>query len=398
MPLESHFCLGIDSEHLKDQGGALTAAEINQQPAVWNDVLKLISRDNVQHAKFLAPLLAKKDLRIILTGAGTSAFIGKCLVPRMLNKLGLRVEAIPTTDLVSGPELYFQRDIPTLMVSFARSGSSPESLAAVNLANLFCGSIHHVIFTCNEQGELHDTSKNKANILTILLPQETHDRGFAMTSSFTAMLYSASLVFGLIDSGASNCQAIGAAAADVIANDLPLINDLVARQFQRVVYLGSNELRGLAEEAALKLLELTDGRVVATFDSPLGFRHGPKTIVNDKTLVVLFLTNQPYTRQYDLDLLRELQRDGKAGQVIALNAGKDLDNSPEFVQIAGLAQANNLELVLPYVVFAQLFSFMQSLALGITPDRPSSSGTVNRVVQGVQIYPILNKAEYVSGR
>jgi len=398
MSLKSNSCLGIDSVQLNEQGGALTAVEINQQPKVWGDVLKLICGDSAQHTKFLAPLLAKKDIRIILTGAGTSAFIGKCLAPLMLNKLGLRVEAIPTTDLVSGPELYFQQNIPTLMVSFARSGSSPESLAAVNLANRFCDSIHHVIFTCNEQGELHVTSKNKKNILTILLPHETHDRGFAMTSSFTSMLYSASLVFGLIDSSESNCEAIGTAAAEVIAHELPLINAIVARQFQRVVYLGSNELRGLAEEAALKLLELTDGRVVATFDSPLGFRHGPKTIVNDKTLVVLFLTNQPYTRQYDLDLLRELQRDGKAGQVIALNAGKNIDGSSGFVQIAGLTQANNLELALPYVVFAQLLSFMQSLALGITPDQPSRSGTVNRVVQGVQIYPTSNEAKHVSGR
>jgi tagatose-6-phosphate ketose/aldose isomerase len=388
MSLNSNSCLGIDSTQLTDRGGALTAAEINQQPEVWKDVLNLINGNSAEYADFLAPLLAQKDIRIILTGAGTSAFIGKCMAPVMLSKLGRRVEAIPTTDLVSGPALYFQRDVPTLLVSFARSGSSPESLAAVNLANLFCASIHHVIFTCNEQGELHLTSKDKKNVLTVLLPHATHDRGFAMTSSFTSMLYSASLVFGLVDSSRPNCYGIGAAAAGVIAHALPLIHNLVGRQFERVVYLGSNALRGLAEEAALKLLELTDGGIVATYDSPLGFRHGPKTIINDKTLVVLFLTNQPYTRQYDLDLLRELQRDGKAGQVIALNAGSNVEANPDFVQISGLEQADDLELALPYIVFAQMFAFMQSLAHGITPDRPSRSGTVSRVVQGVQIYPI----------
>jgi tagatose-6-phosphate ketose/aldose isomerase len=391
-------CLGLEKTVLVDKGGAHTAAEITQQPEVWKEVLSLVTERREQIAQFLGPLLKQKDLRIILTGAGTSAFIGKCLAPIMVNTVQHRVEAIPTTDLVAGPGLYFQPDVPTLMVSFARSGSSPESLAAVNLANSLCNSIHHIIFTCNEEGELFLSSRSKKNVLTLLLPHKTHDRGFAMTSSFTSMLYSASLVFGLVSASQKNGQAMSLAAADVIERALPLIQTLVRRQFKRVVYLGSNELRGLAEEAALKLLELTDGQIVASYDSPLGFRHGPKTIVNDQTLVVLFLSNHAYTRQYDLDLLRELQLDGKAGQVVALSAHNDLEENANYFQITGMTEANNLELALPYIVFAQIFAFWESLTLGITPDSPSVSGTVNRVVQGVNIYPLLNEAAHVSGR
>ena len=405
MPLNNNLnnkqCLGIEKTVLLEKGGAYTAAEITQQPEVWNDVLSLVTARREQITQFLGPLLYQKELRIILTGAGTSAFIGKCLAPLMLNTLRRRVEAIPTTDLVAGPEIYFQSDVPTLMVSFARSGSSPESLAAVNLANSLCKFIHHIIFTCNEQGELLLTSQSKTNVLALLLPHETHDRGFAMTSSFTSMLYSASLVFGLVSASPKNCQAMSLAAADVIERAMPLVQSLVSRQFKRVVYLGSNELRGLAEEAALKLLELTDGQIVASYDSPLGFRHGPKTIVNDQTLVVLFLSNHVYTRQYDLDLLRELQVDGKAGSVVALSAQgahNDLEDNPNYFQIAGMDEANNLELALPYIVFAQIFAFWESLTLGITPDSPSVSGTVNRVVQGVNIYPLLNEVADVSGR
>lgn len=398
MALKMNTLLGIDESELNNLGGIFTAAEIVQQPAVWKNVLTVVDQQRSHINAFLKPLLEQKDIRIILTGAGTSAFIGQCLAPLMLAKLDRRVEAIPTTNLVSGPELYFQKNVSTLMISFARSGSSPESLAAVDLANQFCDSIHHVIVTCNEQGELFETSQGAANVLTLLLPPETHDRGFAMTSSFTSMLYSASLMFDLIDQTQIGCKLIGEATQRVIEKTLPLIRQLVGRKFERVVYLGSNELRGLAQEAALKLLELTDGRVVASFDSPLGFRHGPKTIVNDKTLVVLFLTNHSYTRQYDLDLLRELQSDAKAGQVIALNASGSFEKNPAFVSIKGLDKVSNLELVLPYIVFAQMFAFLQSLAIGNTPDRPSSSGTVNRVVQGVQIYPAMNEGKYVSGR
>ncbi len=171
------------------------------------------------------------------------------------------------------------------------------------------------------------------------------------------------------------------------------MNALVSKKFERVVYLGSNELKALAQEAALKLLELSDGQVVAISDSPLGFRHGPKTVLNEKTLVVVFVSNNPYTRQYDLDLLRELRSDNRAGEILALSASDDifsLDSASKSnsVYLPGISTKNDIEIALPFVVFAQIFAFLQSLALGITPDSPSRSGTVNRVVEGVTIYPL----------
>lgn len=382
--------LGIAASELATKSGLLTAREIVQQPKIWGDVQTLLENRAAEIASFLKPLIENKNARIILTGAGTSAFIGECLAPLMLNSLGQRVEAISTTNLVSGPQRYFQKDVPTLLVSFARSGNSPESVAAVNLADQNVKAIYHLIITCNEEGQLYKQSIHQKNSLVLLLPNETHDRGFAMTSSFTSMFLSAASIFSVIEASSNSIAAIRAATTELLSDTLPVLNNLVSKKFERVVYLGSNELKGLAQEAALKLLELSDGQVVGLFDSPLGFRHGPKTIVNEKTLVVLFVSNDPYTRQYDLDLLRELRVDNRAGQVLALTAKDDIPKSPENsnVYLRGLANKNDIELALPYIVFAQMFAFLQSLALGITPDTPSMSGTVNRVVKGVTIYPL----------
>jgi len=173
---------------------------------------------------------------------------------------------------------------------------------------------------------------------------------------------------------------------------LPLLAQLVAQDFRRVVYLGSNELRALAREAALKLLELTDGQVVAIHDSPLGFRHGPKTIVDDRTLVVVLLSNDPQARRYDLDLLRELRGDRRAGRVLALDAQADAAPGDDAFTFSGAEDAQDLELALPYIVFCQAFAFLRSLSLGVRPDTPSMSGTVNRVVRGVTIYPFDSEA------
>jgi tagatose-6-phosphate ketose/aldose isomerase len=158
--------------------------------------------------------------------------------------------------------------------------------------------------------------------------------------------------------------------------------------FERVIYLGSGVFKGLAREAALKMLELTDGRIIATSDTSLGFRHGPKTIVNRHTLVVLMISNDSDTRRYDLDILKELRNDGVAGRIVALSAiGDAAIHHPDHLLVDGMADAGDLALSLPFVIFAQSLALMQSIQLGITPDNPNAAGTVNRVVQGVTIYP-----------
>ena len=376
--------LGIGAERLDEAGAGLTAREIAQQPAVWPEIDALVGHQRAALDAFLAPLLARANLRIVLTGAGTSAFLGECLAPAMLGK-GWRAEAVPTTDLVSGPNSFLQPAVPTLLVSFGRSGSSPESLAAVTLADQLVPDVHHLVITCNAEGELYRMAQGRANAFAILLPDATHDRGFAMTTSFTSMLLAAALAFGVLSPGASTASS--AAAEHVLETTLPLLQSLVSRKFKRVVYLGSNELRGLAREASLKLLELTDGRVVALFDSPLGFRHGPKTIVDADTLVVVLLSNDAHARRYDLDLLRELRNDGRAGRVLALSGRAEPELGADCVTLQGAESADDLALALPYILFSQSFALLQSLALGLRPDTPSVSGTVNRVVRGVTIYP-----------
>jgi tagatose-6-phosphate ketose/aldose isomerase len=377
---------GMPAAELESRGAAWTAREIAQQPEVWTAVGGVVARARTALDRFLQPLAANPQLRVVLTGAGTSAYIGDCLAPALAARLRRRVEAIATTDLLSGPDLRLPSDGPTLLVSFARSGNSPESVAAVELAEqLLDGRVFHLIITCNAEGALATRAQGRPNAHVLLMPEAAHDRGFAMTSSFSAMLVAGALAFGLMDDGAP--QRLGHAAAALLGPATGLAGRLVAQGFERVVYLGSNELRGLASESALKLLELTDGRVVAVSDSSLGFRHGPKTIINAQTLVVVMLSNSDYTRAYDVDLLRELEREGRAGELLALAGRPDGVGGVEKLIMPGMDRAPDLELATLYVLFAQAYALLQSLALGLTPDRPDPAGTVNRVVQGVTIHP-----------
>jgi len=376
---------GFSHADIEARGATWTAREIAQQPAVWMDVAGLVEKERVRLRAFLDPILANPGLRIMLCGAGTSAFVGDCLAPSLALHLGRRVDAVATTDIVSGPHLQLRGDTPILLVSFARSGNSPESTAAVDLAEQVVPGAHHLIITCNPEGKLAARARSLRNARVLMLPDATNDRGFAMTSSFTSMLLAAGLIFGVIR--AERVPSLSQTAQSLMPRVWALAQRLVTREFQRVVYLGSGELRGLASEAALKMLELTDGQTVAIAQSSLGFRHGPKTIINNRTLVVVMLSNDDYTRAYDLDLLSELQRDARAAQIVALTARADDQGIGERLLMGELNDARDIETTLLHILPAQAFALLQSLALGLTPDQPNAAGVVNRVVQGVHIHP-----------
>jgi tagatose-6-phosphate ketose/aldose isomerase len=358
-----------------------THREILQQPETLLATQQLLERDEAAIAAFLAPLLAQPQLRIVLTGAGTSAFIGDTLAPWLSRLLNRDVEAIATTDIVSAPSLYLRAEAPTLLVSFGRSGNSPESLVAVELAEARIATVHHLIITCNGEGAL--ARRGGGNSHVVVLPEATHDRGYAMTSSFTAMTLAALSIFSGIGTMGARVERIVATTAAMLDESEARMVSLAAPRFERVVYLGSGPFKGLAREAALKLMELTDGALVTTFDSPLGFRHGPKTIITDRTLAIIFLSNDPLTRRYDLDLVSELRKDGVCGAVLTISAQPVEGDS---IAIADAQFMADIDLLFPFIVPAQLFGVHAALALGLAPDQPNVTGTVSRVVQGVRIY------------
>ncbi|RZT27561.1 tagatose-6-phosphate ketose/aldose isomerase [Kribbella sp. VKM Ac-2569] len=364
--------------------GTTTHQEVLQQPSVWREAAAMLAARSTQVNEFLGPVLALPDLRIVLTGAGTSAFAGQILAPALSRDLRRRVEAIATTDIVSSPREIFAEDVPTLLVSFARSGDSPESVAATELAATCLRSVHQLVITCNADGQLARTHADDPSSLVLLMPPATNDRGFAMTSSFTSMLLTAWLVLSP-DPDLVLADRLAATAEQILARAGELTT-YTTRRYDRIVYLGSGALAGLARESALKLLELTAGKIVSYYDTPLGFRHGPKAVLEERTLAVVYLSNDPYTRQYDQDIASELRTAIGAGNVLVVDAQpSDRDT---VLQIDGVADVSDAVLALPYVVIAQLLALRFSVALGRTPDNPFPDGEVNRVVQGVTIHPL----------
>ena len=388
--------LGLEISKLEDCSGLNTAKEIIQQPDTWRESVKNLIKNKIEIKSFIDSFLSKKEFRIILTGAGTSAFAGEVCEPYLTSLLNKRVEAIATTDLVASPKSYFIKDIPTLLVSFARSGNSPESVHAVNLATQLVDDLYQVVITCNENGKLAKNTVNDEKSLLLLMPPQTNDLGFAMTSSFTTMVLNAMAVFNIdnIENFSSDVDKLSNSVNDFIENNIERVTSLVNEDFERIVYLGSSTSKGIARESALKVLELTAGKVNASYDTPLGFRHGPKSVVDDETVSVIYIYNDEYTRKYDLDLAKEMLAHKKNDKVVIVgdNIEEDILNKADYVfnvENINYTVENEVLLPLQQIIFGQMLSFLKSVNLGITPDNPCPTGEVNRVVQGVILHELV---------
>lgn len=363
--------------------GGATILEIGQQPDAWREV----AGSSDEHAEaFVRDLLSRPDLRIILTGAGSSAFAGEIAAPLLRRHLHRRVEPIATTSIVASPLDHLEPETPTLLVSFARSGNSPESLATTALADQLVDQVWHLVLTCDREGKLGRAHADRPDSLVVYMPDRTNDSGFAMTSSLTSMLLTCLLMLGPAQS--NQVEAL-ARAAEHVAGLQDDIRALAQSKKQRFVYLGSGPLEGLARESALKLLELTAGEVVTYFDSPLGFRHGPKSVLDADTLAVVYVSTDPYTRRYDLDIIAELRSQLGADAVRVISAVPIPDEYGAALVLPGLDDLPDALVALPYLVFGQYLALFTSLDYGKTPDNPFPSGEVSRVVRGVTIYPMV---------
>lgn len=375
----------LDESKLEEKDFKYTYTEILNQADTWLEVYNLYEKRKNDIENFLKKV--GKDCKVIFTGAGTSEYVGNIALDYLKTHGEFEFESVATTDLVSAPYLHFEKNQKTLLVSFARSGNSPESLAAVKLGKKLVDDFYNLPITCAKEGKLAQALKDDENSYVFLEPEITNDKGFAMTNSFSSMLLATLLIF---DTKTKNKKEIVDKISKLgkeIYNNLEEIENLVNFDFNRVVYLGSGPLGKLTKEARLKILELTAGEVATIWESSMGFRHGPKSFVDENTLVISFVSSNPYTRLYDLDILDEIANDKIAKKIIGISNSK-LDRDYELIfEDDGL---DDVYLCPAYIIIGQIIALVTSLRVGNTPDNPSRTHTVNRVVKGVTIHDYKN--------
>jgi len=374
-------------------GEFYTENEILGQPDLWIKLWINFKEIKNDLKNYLNKVLSNNEVQIILTGAGTSSFIGDVLLGAFNKNIGIHTSSVATTDLVTHPELFFNKNKKYLLISFARSGNSPESSQALILSEELSKKVYHLIITCSDNSELLRIVSGRDHF-TFLMPPEADDKGLAMTGSFTSMLL-AGLLISLINNEDDFEKQInlihkyGNKILSEYSADLEKIADM---DFNRAIFLGSGMLKGVAQESQLKLQELTDGKVICKYDSFMGFRHGPKAVINEKTLIVYLFSNNSYANEYEIDLVKGINEGRKTLCSIGFME-KEIDLPGLDLKIVLAENGSKLDeefLSVVSVLPAQILGFYKSINFGLKPDSPSDSGMIHRVVQGVKIYPYKN--------
>ncbi len=384
------------SEKEKEARGILyTPNEILRQPSTWRRTHKICAERRPELSQFLRTvgIGAEQGSRpvVFLVGAGTSDYVGRALTPLLHRLWGCEVWAVPSTDLLTNFEDLVFADRPYLWISFSRSGDSSEGLAVLEAAIEKYTQVRHVVVTCNQQGRMAAVCKKKPDSTFLLALDDTaNDLGLAMTSSYTNMVVAGQCLAHVFspDDYVDPFSMLLGAGERFLERAQEVANAIAQEDFSKVCFVGSGVLRAVGLESALKLLELTAGKITTMSESTLGLRHGPMSALDQNTVFVSFLSQDLHRRKYELDLIEEVRRKRlvKLLVVVAPESTNQLDRLADHV-----LSLNTPDLADDYrapvdVILAQLLGLFCSLRLGLRPDCPSPNGAISRVVSHVNIY------------
>ncbi len=374
------------------RGYDYTIAEILQQPVTWNETAARVAGLSQVLRSLVFGSRGKGAVRaVMLTGSGSSNYVGECVAPALQSELGLPVRAIGGGDLLTHPDSAALPGRPCLLVSIARSGNSPESAAAVEHFLETEPECRHLFLTCNSQGRLATAYRDDGRTRALVLDDRTNDRSLVMTGSFTNLVL-ASRFLGFLDRPDEYREVVdrlGKIARALLLDHADVLAEVANDDFRYAVYLGAGCRYGAAREAGLKLMEMSAGRVRVMAETYLGLRHGPMAAIHDDTLIVCFLSGDPHARAYEMDLIRELNGKGLGRRKIIVGEGiaqELLHTGDVAVDCPGLKDAGDENAPVIDVLAGQLLAFHHCLATGLRPDSPSPEGVISRVVKSFRIH------------
>ena len=344
-------------------------AEILSQPETWDATFSAVAEQWREIVRTIPPeLWTDHPTHVLFVGCGTSYYLAQTAAHVFQEVTGLVSRAVPGSEIALSPASTLPSGYPVVAFVFSRSGTSSEAVMAARYLSGLPGEVHTVGITCTPGSELVGATK-----YAIELPH-ADERSVVMTRSFTNMLLAITMIATTIGLRQDLAQQVlklpdllrvrldeMAAFAQTLADRLDLT---------RVIYLGLGPYYGLAEEATLKLKEMT--QVDCEPYSSLEFRHGAMSMVAEDTLVVLLQGLRE--RAYMPDLEAELKGYGATVATVGPYPSEHADIS--IVLPGGLDDVTRALLYLPAL---QLLANQRAVALGLDPDAPRQLGKVVRL-------------------
>lgn len=387
--------LGVREDELKKLDGYYTCREMVSQPSLWLEGVNIISEYKDKIEKFVHEIKSIKDLRIYLVGAGSSAKAAAIVENYLKRVTGLEVCSISSTNLITQPDNYIVDDKPALLVSFGSSGNTTEGLEAVRILEEKCKRLYQILIICSAKGEIVERYSKKEGVLYIPVPEGTKGRSMAATGEFTLLVQYALMIFDIskINYYREMFDKAAKDAEGFFERDIYKVHAATNKKYDVVAALGSNALTSLASEMCLKIGELSSGIQGTQFNPTLEFRHGPKLIMNSKSLISFFISSDPLTKKYEIDMLKECSSDKRNSTIaaVSMDYDREIDESCDYYiyfNRDGFKYLDDSHIIFQYALYLQSFAILKAIELGIAPDTLGSdkSGFVNKVAKGVKIY------------
>ncbi len=388
--------LDLPEQERTERGLEHTPREIWQQPDTWSQTYQrcLERRSELNDALRRAGIGRgnTSSPTVYLVGAGTSDYTGRALAPLLRRRWACDVWPIPSTTLLTEFEEFHRPGREYLWISFSRSGQSPEGVALLEQALDRNRSIRHLVITCNQQGAMAQLcALHPDRAVALVLDDVVNDRGLAMTSSFSNMVLAGQCVGNLeeFEQFGNIVEQMGETGRQFLPNAAEAAEAITLLGCTRTCFVGAGVLRAVADESALKVVELSAGKVTTMAETPLGLRHGPMSSVDSNTLFVAFLSSEKQRRGYELDLLREIDRKhlGRVRAVVTARGDADVSSLADYsLSLNCAADFPDYYRPMLDVMLGQLLGLFASMRCGLKPDQPSPAGTITRVVAPIKLY------------
>jgi glucosamine--fructose-6-phosphate aminotransferase (isomerizing) len=326
--------------------GQYTYTEIMSQPEAWLDTLDKLDH----HSHELKVLLAKNYQQVIFTGCGSTYYLALAAAALYQKTTGIVAKGLPASEIWLYPEYSLNKQHKTLLVAISRSGTTTETLKAVEYVKQSGADV--LTLSC------YPTTLSTLGHVNVILPAG-QEQSIAQTRAFS-VLYLATVALCLItrEESLKTLEPLSASCRSLLSTHASRAKKLGGNlEFDRFYFLGSGPRYGLACELSLKMKEMT-----LSHSEPfhfMEFRHGPKSMVNEKTLMIGLLSETYYTQEQAV--LNEMKNQG--AHILSLG-----ERRAELSFHSGVTEDYRNVLYLPVV---QLLAFERSIAKGLNPDKPN---------------------------
>ena len=324
-----------------------TKTEISSQVDAWKDASNVLEA-NHHH---ISDLWRDNDFNdLVFTGCGSTHYLSLSAANLFQANTGIRARGIPASEILFHHEAIFAKDHRTLLVTISRSATTTETVEAAKLFRKHYGD-HIVIISNYNDKPLNEVADLNLSVI------KGQEKSVAQTRSFSSMLVVAEGFAQIIGGQAMDNNKFTADTNDLVTDAQTLASSFSnAERFNQYFYLGSGALYGIAAEAMLKMKEMSLTHAEAYH--PMEFRHGPMSMVDEKTVVVGLLSDTAYDNEKAvLDDMKSLG---------ATTVEISYDSNAEY----SLEKWKNRPSIVRYLPMLQWMAFLRAMNKGLDPDNP----------------------------